>query len=40
VSKRSLLMYLQASMRADLDDFEWDFVQGTTLHTEGTGYPM
>jgi hypothetical protein len=27
-------------MRADLDDFEWDFVQGTTLHTEGTVYSM
>ncbi|KAH8815398.1 hypothetical protein F5884DRAFT_177103 [Xylogone sp. PMI_703] len=24
-----------ASFRADLDDFEWEFVQGTILHTEG-----
>jgi hypothetical protein len=27
-----------ASIRADLDDMEFEFVQGTELHTEGETY--
>ncbi|KAL5349426.1 hypothetical protein ACLOAV_005717 [Pseudogymnoascus australis] len=34
-SNNEIFQMQTASFRADLDDFEWEFVGGTTLHTEG-----
>ncbi|KAH6699032.1 serine hydrolase FSH [Leptodontidium sp. 2 PMI_412] len=34
-SNNEIFQMQTASIRAGLDDFEWEFVQGTILHTEG-----